>query len=476
MKIDYQNLLQQTAIKLGAILLITVGTFVSLLFVERFGFSYQSILLLMIGLALFAVFISHKNTITTGMYLWILFFGLGYRTIYLTSRLQIHPLDVVLWGLLAIWLINRRFMVNPVKIDEYQMTNTEFWIPSWLPLLIPFWVLAWLFGQLNSVALDRMLREFLTFLALYPIALISFRTLQVRSRWKNFILYIVLVGGYISLIGIVEYIFPSLRGIGGGVIADVDDAITLSGFRRASFAFWGSTAASFICLIALPFVLYLWQQYTRHWQRVLTVGVTVLMLVSIYIGGYRSLWLIMSVMFVLFISLRFHLVTGLLSGAAIPFIIQLLPPIAVEWVQTLIFFQGGEAVLDSSQEVRRQRIADAWSTVLEQPWGTGWAETGWVHSDIFQMLANQGFIAAIIFFGAFALICYRLLLFLQQQNKESTEYYLTLSLLLSMVGVAGLFAVQGVQVLPQLAYPCWFIWILSEIWVYQNHLTQPAPS
>jgi len=45
---------------------------------------------------------------------------------------------------------------------------------------------------------------------------------------------------------------------------------------------------------------------------------------------------------------------------------------------------------------------------------------------------------------------------------------LALTLLLSFIGVGSLLAMQGVQVLPQMVLPVWFVWSMVDIWLRQT--------
>jgi hypothetical protein len=52
--------------------------------------------------------------------------------------------------------------------------------------------------------------------------------------------------------------------------------------------------------------------------------------------------------------------------------------------------------------------------------------------------------------------------------KSTAQGELALYILLSFVGVGFLLAMQGVEVLPQMVLPVWFIWSMVEIWLRQN--------
>ena len=40
--------------------------------------------------------------------------------------------------------------------------------------------------------------------------------------------------------------------------------------------------------------------------------------------------------------------------------------------------------------------------------------------------------------------------------------------MLSFIAVGGLLALQGVEVLPQMMLPVWFVWSMVEIWLRQT--------
>jgi hypothetical protein len=51
------------------------------------------------------------------------------------------------------------------------------------------------------------------------------------------------------------------------------------------------------------------------------------------------------------------------------------------------------------------------------------------------------------------------------------------SLFLSFIAVGGLLAVEGVEVLPQLILPVWFVWAMVEVWLRQtSEATEPVYS
>src|SRR5262249_41270272 len=82
--------------------------------------------------------------------------------------------------------------------------------------------------------------------------------------------------------------------------------------------------------------------------------------------------------------------------------------------------------------------------------------------------ANLGVIAGLIFLGGYLSTLLRLSGRLMPYLRSPELGDLGLSLLLSFIGAGGLLAAQGVEVLPQLALPVWFVWALVDVWLRQT--------
>ena len=116
---------------------------------------------------------------------------------------------------------------------------------------------------------------------------------------------------------------------------------------------------------------------------------------------------------------------------------------------------------------RKDRALEAVNTVVESPFGKGWSGAGWVHSDFLQVAANLGLLAGLIFLGGYLHTLLRLVQHMPMWLKGTPQSELGLCLLLSFLGVGSLLALQGVEVLPQMALPVWFAWALVDIWLRQ---------
>src|SRR5207237_10898192 len=103
--------------------------------------------------------------------------------------------------------------------------------------------------------------------------------------------------------------------------------------------------------------------------------------------------------------------------------------------------------IDHSALDRKERALEAISDAITVPFGGGWASAGWVHSDFLQVAANLGLAAGFIFLGGYLYTLVRMVRRMRTWLRTSPQGDLGLSLLLSFVGVGGLFAMHGLQVL-----------------------------
>jgi hypothetical protein len=126
------------------------------------------------------------------------------------------------------------------------------------------------------------------------------------------------------------------------------------------------------------------------------------------------------------------------------------------------------APIDHSAQDRKDRAIEAVDEIMQSPFGGGWGAAGWVHSDFLQVAANLGVLAGLIFLGGFLYTLIRVGRQMPTWLKATPEGELGLGLLLSFIGVGGLLTMQGVEVLPQMVLPVWFVWSLVEIWLRQT--------
>ena len=444
-------------LRLGALLL---GATVFGWYTAQTGFSYKEGI---VGLSLliggFIVF-GGEPGIRFGFVLWVFTLALGYRTIELSRDLRVHPSELLLW-LLLFAVLAQRTMISKTRLS----------LPWWLWLFIPFWALAWWPLITGDAPWEKMLSEFRNFLLLIPLMLVASVVLTRPRIWNYLIAAFFLVGTWIALMGVFEYWFPDVAKMFPAFIKDAKAESTADGFIRAQFSFWGSQTATFICALALPLATVLARWYRSHWQRIGIAVSAVFQLVGIYIGGYRSIWLmilIMAVTALLFGVKRHGLALACLCLVVAVVGYQYVPNSRARVLSGLSAVQG--VSVDHSTQDRKERALGAVDQFTAAPFGSGWSSAGWVHSDFLQVAVNLGILAALIFLSGYLYTLFsiaRKVLPIGSRQVVDRDH-LGFALFLQFIAVGGLLALQGVEVLPQLVLPVWFVWALVEVWLSQS--------
>jgi hypothetical protein len=454
---------QVAGLKLNKTLLIGAVLFVvSLvaveLYVDRQGMSYKE-LIVALGLVIGSVVVfGGERGIRFGLVLWVLTLALGYRTVEWTPNLRIHPSEILIWVLFICVCAQRKFQ-----------TVTRFLLPWWLWLLVPFCVLAWWPLILGDAPWDKMLNEFRNFLLLVPLLIVAAAVLERKSYWRHLWLALFVASTWIAVMGVIEYWFPGVEQLFPEFIRAAKPEVTAEGFVRAQFSFWGGSQATFICVLALPAAIYLTTRWRGWIPRLAIVGAAVTQIIAIYVGGYRSIWLVLLIQVLAAFILRVKKY-GVAVALLVLFVAlggyQFIPKTNERLSTGLSALQGNPT--DHSAQDRKERALDAFNDSFEQPFGRGWSGAGWVHSDFLQVAANLGIIAGLIFLGGYVYTLLRVGRQIAIELRNNIHGDLGLSLLLSFIGVGGLLALQGVEVLPQMVLPVWFVWSIVEIWLRQT--------
>lgn len=437
-----------------AIAVVTVGIAV---YGGSRGIDYRDVLVAGGGLIAALIVLGGVAGVQFGFVLWALSMAIGYRTIEYSKDLRIHPSELLLWLLFVIVLAHRRWIAN-----------SRVSLPLWVWLSVPFWMLGWwplVVGDANWAA---MFSEFRCFLLFIPLLFVEQIVLADKRLWRYVISAFFVASSWIALMGVLEYWVPSVTKLFPAFIQNATPEPTADGFIRAQFSFWGSQNATFLCALSFPFSVILMRWWRSLVSRLTVVVATIFQLVAIYIGGYRSLWLMVVIQVAAgcFLGLRRR-------GAAVAVLCivvasvgyQFIPRTEERVITTLAMLQG--APVDHSSQVRLDRAAAAIDDTLRSPFGGGWNSAGWVHSDFLQVAANIGIIAGLLFVGGYLYTFWKLALSVKSaiRHGRSDNGELGFSLFLSFIAVGGLLATQGVQVLPQLMLPVWFVWALVDDWL-----------
>src|SRR5207244_236734 len=128
---------------------------------------------------------------------------------------------------------------------------------------------------------------------------------------------------------------------------------------------------------------------------------------AIYIGGYRSMWLVSTVqLLVLLVIGQRYLLGVVVLGVGLGGY-QATPDEFRGRLESLAQLLMGQPI-DSSAVERQDRVLEACRASLAYPAGRGWAAAGWVHCDFIQVAGNLGLLAGLLFLGAYAVTLGRL--------------------------------------------------------------------
>jgi len=424
-------------------------------------FDYRDIILGFGALVGAIIVFGRRRGIEFGFVLWTLSLALGYRTMEVTPALRLHPGELLLWLLLACVCAQRQ-LISKVQLS----------FPTWLWFFLPFLALGWwplLFGDAKW---DAMLNEFRDFLLLIPLLIVAPIVLQSERNWRYLVTAFFVASTWIALTGTLEYWFPSAMRLFPAFIKNAKAEATADGFVRAQFSFWGSQTATFVCVLAVPVAIALGRWWRKGWQRAAIAAAAALQLLAIYIGGFRSVWLMVlaQVVAACLLGLKKHgLVFTVLCLLVAAIGYQYIPRTNERVITTIAVLKG--APIDHSGQDRMNRALGAAQQALEAPLGSGWDSAGWVHSDFLQVAANLGIVAAVIFVAGYLFTLWRIGSRIKrfiETNRASHQGVLGFSLFLSFIAVGGLLAMEGVEVLPQLILPVWFVWTMVEVWLRQT--------
>ena len=421
------------------------------------GFSYKFLIVLAAACACLWTLASRQR-LKTGLIAWVCSFGLGYRTIHVTATYAIHPSELMLWGVFMLAL-------GEMPHAKQRMFKT----PAWVWLFAGFWLWGFIAaipenGPYGRVPWGTMFSEFRDFLLVLPLGVVAVAAMTKKDSWKLALTAFFAVGTWTAATGALEYFFPGVVRLFPSFMANPDPLTAADGFARASFSFWGGPNATFVVVLCTPIAIALWQWHGQVWRRALIVLAVSVQILGIYIGGYRSMWLTMGIEIVLWTLIMRGpgWSTVVLTSATAS--LQLFSEVTHNRASSLGAILQGHAT-DSSGIERWSRITDTWQTLWKCPWGVGWGGAGWVHCDFLQIAANLSLLAGLLFALAYLHTLLRLARTVVFRVKQREARQLGVSLLLSFVAAGGLLLTQGVEVLPQMALPVWFVWVLVEIWM-----------
>jgi hypothetical protein len=421
---------------------------------------FQYFLFFILAVTVFFTLATGQNGLRIGFLVFIAFLGIGYRQVYLTSNLTLHPAELLIWGLFLLLLLQR---------NRFDPEKRSLWFPTWLKLMIPFWLLAVINGYATSQPIDEIVEEAKNFLILIPLFAVGQTVLADRDNWRPVILVFFLTGIWIAFMGLLEYILPGLTSRIPGFMASAQFYVSPEGFRRALFSFYGSPVAVFTLVLSIFLGSALWEWYPARRTRLLIIAGALVQFAGIYISGYRSIWLVTILALGIWALVRFGIFFGAFSLAVVLPVAAILVPLVAEerFLSLVAAIEGNPLGTDSSSIGRIARSEGAIAQTLQRPIGSGWASSGWVHNDLLQISAGQGLLAAILYAGAWLLQGLKLLSRIVSLRRMQQSTFLPEGLLIALLASGGVMFTQGVTWLAHLALPVWLVWMLAAVWLHQ---------
>ena len=427
------------------------------IYIIEYGVSYREVIVTLMVLAGLWAFAAGKRGLKVGLVFLTLTFALGFRTLEITPGLRVHPAEFVLWGLLALAMVQR----NKVILS----------LPLWLTLFIPFWLWGWWPVITGELGWEPAFSEFKNFLVLIPLYVLVGSVLGEKSSWRSVLLAFYFAGAWIAAMGILEYMYPNVRALFPSFMSLAEPVQTGDGFERARFSFWGSPDAVYICVLALPVAAAAWEWWSTSWKRVVNVLIMVVLLGGVYISGHRNAWMMVALQFLIFAIVKKQYALGIAVLVVFFSLYQLAPHAAKARLYSGAELLTGQPVAtDSSGKKRWNRVLASAHNTLTHPFGNGWTAAGWVHNDFLQVAENLGLLAGALFLGAYAFTLRRLLRAVRTARLVPEQRTLSITLLLSFVCAGIILATDANLALPQLILPIWFVWVVAETWLRQTRM------
>ena len=184
-----------------------------------------------------------------------------------------------------------------------------------------------------------------------------------------------------------------------------DNSINSVLFSRLAFLYWGSHLAANLVPPVFPILLLLKSENDKILiNNFFLTFLIVVNLIAIYLSGNRISWLILTIfLIILLLQYKGSLIPNIKSYIIIittSFILYIYSqPVEGRYISTYRALVGKiDMKYDSSGGARIMRAKNAISSIINEPFGTGWGSQGWVHSDVLQVASSTGIISGLIFF------------------------------------------------------------------------------
>jgi hypothetical protein len=393
-----------------------------------------------------------KNGLENSLKFIIFAFVLGYRTFEPFPGLKLHPIELFIYA-----CIIRIIISNAVKYRHMSIGIS----------MLGIFFIAYFFIDLLTGYHFVVLLEFKNTFLLILIFFITCHLHFSKSYLVRLLKYYLLAASLISIMGIIEYLFPSfMSSIFGFQISSINASESIF-FSRLAFLFWGSHLAANLIAPVFPILLLLKvEKDSIVKNNYILFFLVIINLIAIYLSGNRISWLILTILLIATIfQYRGSLLPYMKSYAVLvtlTFVAYVYSqPVEGRYISTFKALTGEiDTRYDSSGGARMARAQIAIDSIVEKPLGTGWGSQGWVHSDVLQVAASVGIIPGIIFLIAPLFLLFRLYrAYLITSINDQTAFFVCCGLLIfviiSMVLNGNIMKVQS-------GAPLFVLWAIAD--------------
>jgi hypothetical protein len=384
--------------------------------------------LLVIGFTLFGVKeILFKQNGLENSFQWIIIaFVLGYRTFEPFPGLKFHPIEIFIYASILRIIISGAFKYREISL-AMSILGIFFIVYFFIDLLTRY----------HFVVLLEFKNAFLLILVFYITQHIYFYKAYVIRLLK----YYLIASSIISILGITEYLFPSIM---SSIFGFKSQSLFLSDnilFNRLAFLFWGSHLAANLIPPVFPILLLMKAEkdlITKN-NYLLTLLV-IINLFAIYLSGNRISWLVLTILLIATIFqyrsslmpyMKFYAL--FIATAFVAYIYS--QPVEGRYISTFKALTGNiDTRYDSSGGERIVRANIAINSIIKKPLGTGWGSQGWVHSDILQIGASIGALPGLILFLTPLFLLFRIYkCYLLASSDDQTGFFVCCGLLIFVI-------------------------------------------
>jgi hypothetical protein len=393
-----------------------------------------------------------KNGLENSLKFIIFAFVLGYRTFEPFPGLKLHPIELFIYA-----CIIRIIISNAVKYREMSIGIS----------MLGIFFSTYFFIDLLTGYHFMVLLEFKNAFLLIFIFFITQHIHFSKSYFVRLLKYYLMAASLISILGIIEYLFPSFMSSIFGFESEPINNFESVFFSRLAFLFWGSHLAANLIAPVFPILILLKVEPPSIVKNNYVLSFLVIInLIAIYLSGNRISWLILTILLLTTIfQYRNSLVPYMKSYALLVTMVFVAyvysQPVEGRYISTFKALTGQiDTRYDSSGNARMARAQIAIESIVEKPLGTGWGSQGWVHSDVLQIAASIGIISGVIFIIGPLFLLFRMYsAYLIAPINDQTAFFVCCGLLIFVIISLSL---NGNILKVQTGVPLFVLWAIID--------------